>query len=304
MARSRTPTRKKAAAKAVKPSSPLDDPNVQLCVGVAILVGLQIASNGVPTRPTDFFGDFFEAQANDFSLPHWPWKIMLTLHVVNKCQNASGGFWIGSLANAVVSAFGCIIVSDFMNNKAQSLLANESHITLAAGAWYFCNHSLPLVNVNAWSKIKGAVGAPLQVVLDVASLSVVTNLVIAAASSSSSAGPLGFSVFAPCVMAVAVGGADEFATNAFAAMKQTLVIKAPTAAMRSALTVALYTCLAPVLLASLPFLDKAYGPVNTFCGGHIVLAAILLNHLVGSFLPASFSPVSQITNRVEGFLNL
>lgn len=299
--RSKSPARKKAVDIS---SSPLDDPNVCLGIGVGVLFALQYAANGMPAKPQDVFGDFFEAQANDFSLPNWPWGVLLTLHVVNKVQGASGGFWVGSLTNAVVSAFGCIMVSDFMNNNAQSILANESLLTLATGAWYFCNHDLPLVNVNAWSKIKGAVGAPLQVVLDVASLSVVTNLVIAAAGAPSTAGPLGFSIFAPCAMAVAVGAADEFTSNTIAAMNQKLAIKSPSAAMRNSLTIALYTVLTPIVLANLPFLDAVYGPVNTFLHGHVVLGAVLLNHLVGSFIPASFSPVSQITDFVEGFLNL
>lgn len=105
-------------------------------------------------------------------------------------------------------------------------------------------------------------------------------------------------------MAVAVGSADEFSANTIAAMSQKLAIRAPSAAMRNSLTIALFTVLTPIVLSNLPFLDAVYGPVSGFLRGHVVLGAVLLNHLVGSFIPASFSPVSQITDLVEGFLNL
>ena len=51
MARSKSPKKTPTKAKAAQVSSPLDDPNVQLGVGVAILVALQIAANGPPTSP-------------------------------------------------------------------------------------------------------------------------------------------------------------------------------------------------------------------------------------------------------------
>lgn len=294
-ARSKSPARRRKASAAAAGGFDVNDANVQLGLTVVALAACSFYANGAPTSPADFVGDFFNTLASDFSVNGWPFGGMfLAGHVMNCSQGAAKGFWAGSLMNAAFSAFGSVIVLDILNGRAQSLLADETALTLVLFCWYFANHDIPFTGFNVWTTLSGAAGAWLQNVLDVCSLCFVTNQVLAAAGSASAAGPLGFSVFTPLAMAGAAGAASEFFP-----LNKGINLKSCSAQLYSALCIGGFVVFMPMVLAS-PVgaaLGAVYNPLSGLVNGHVVLASVVLNSLFGGFLNG-FNPVGSVT----GFL--
>lgn len=307
MARSRSPAPRRSsrskspAPKATKkkPAGSLtDDPNVQLGITVATLVVLQGVANGFSVDPKSFLPNFFNAQANDFSVQGWPFSVLFTLHVLNKCQNASSGFWVNSFVQAVLGAFSPLIVSDILagNNPVATLLGDENNLTLAFFLWYVCNHSIPFTGINVWETVKGS-GKCVDGLLDLATLTFNTNLVIKAAASGGSNSVLGFAVFAPCVHAVAVGASSDFFP-----LSKGITLK-NSAAVNDALAIAVYGIVFPLITAKVAPLGAVHSTVAGLVGGHDVLAAVTLWNLFGRFVPID-NPVTTVRDLVTKTVGL
>lgn len=304
MARSKSPGRK-SSRKADKAESggggfDVNDPRVQSAVVVVALVAVNVLVNGMPENVMNFFGDFTNMLATDIKLPipYWPYPLILTGHVLNTCQNGGKGFWMGSLLSAVIAAFGGLIVNDIVNGNAIGLFADEALVTLVFLCWYVCNHDLPFTTFNVWTTVSEPLGPTFQKFLGTCSVVFNTNLVIAAAASPSKAGLLGVSIFTPIFMAVLVGAAGEF----FPLNKGIDLSKCSQAAFDSA-AIAVYTVGMGYALANGPeALSTLNGHIDSFCGGHVVLAAVVINHLFGSLIP--MSPVSQAAAFLSKSLNL
>lgn len=308
MARSKSPgrkTRSKATEEAASNSGggggfDVNDPLIQSVVVVVALSAVNFFVNGAPEHILDFFGGFMNLAATDVKLPisFWPYTLILTGHVLNSCQNSNGGFWIGSLLNAVIAAFGGVIVGDLVNGNKISLFADESAVTLVFLCWYVCNHDLPFTSFNLWNTVSEPLGPAFQKFLGTCSVIFNTNLVIAAAATTSAPGLLGVSLFTPLFMAVLVGAAGQF----FPLNKGVNLNKCSAAVYESA-AIALYTVGSAYILGNGPeILGNLHGHVDKFCGGHVVLAAVLINHLFGSLIP--ISPVSKAAGFLKNALNL
>lgn len=309
MARSKSPGRK-TRSKATEDSNDdggggggfdVNDPLIQSVLVVAILGAANFFVNGAPDNLMNTFSSFMNMLSNNDSniaIPNWPYSLILTGHVFNTCQNANGGFWVGSLLNCVVAAYGGAIVADLVNGNRVGLLGDESLVTLAFIAWYVCNHDLPFTSFNVWTTISEPLGPTFQKFLGFCTVVFNTNLVIAAAATGSTAGLLGVSLFTPLFMAILVGAAGEF----FPLNKGMNLNKCSQAAYDSA-AIALYTVGSAYLLGKAPeALTGLHGHIDNFCGGHVVLAAVVVNHLFGSLMP--MSPVSQVAGFLKGALNL
>lgn len=278
----------------------MNDPRIQSAAVVVILCAVNFLVNGAPDNIMNYFGGLMGMTATDVKLPipYWPYPLIITGHVLNTCQNANGGFWMGSLLNCVVAAYGGLIVNDVVSGSAIGLFADEALVTLVFLCWYFCNHNLPMTSLNLWTTVSEPLGPIFQKFLGTCSVIFNTNLVIAAVASPSKAGLLGVSFFTPLFMAVLVGAASQF----FPLNKGVDLSKCSQAVYDSA-AIAVYTVGMGYALENGPdMLSTLHGHVDSFCGGHIVLAAVLINHLFGSLIP--MSPVSQASAFLAKTLNL
>lgn len=277
-------------------SSPLDDANVQMGIGLAILVGLCVHKNGMPSSPQDFLTDFFGTFAGDIDCcKWWPFGLLLTGHVLNCCQNAGDGFWVGSLANAAMGSFASVMIVDFVNGNRSSILADEGNMTLVALCWYFCNHDVPFTGTNVWNLITSKAGPCLQNFLDLCTTLFVTKQVLAAAATASTAGPFGFAVFTPMFMALVAGAAGNFFP-----LDKGINIDDCTAEVYSALAIGAYVVFLPVLKANPvcgSLISTVHEPLSGFVGGNDVIAAVMINALFGKFIP--FNPVEMVTDALQ-----
>lgn len=293
---SRSPAPKKSAAKKKAAGSPIDDKNVQGLIAVVTLVVLQtVASGSLPTNPKTFLGDLLSTNASDFNVPYWPWGVILSLHVLNNAQNASSGFWAGSFIGTVFTAFAPVFVNDVMNGNALSLLSNESTLTLVFACWYLCNRDIPFTDINIWSTVKGS-GKCVQPLLDVASLTFNTGLILAASKTASTAGPIGFSVFTPCIMAVATASAGDLWP-----LNKGVKFSSCSKSTYYGLTIAIYGIVMPQLTSRVAPLGVIEGHVDSLLGGNLVLGVATLSALFGHLVPVDVvGLVADNANKVLG----
>jgi len=295
-----SPTKKEPEAEEeAAESSPTDfllEPKVQLGIGIAFLLALSIHQHGQPKSAEGLVHNFFGTLAEDVSLCScWPFGIILTGHVLNACQNAGSGFWVGSLVNAAIAAFGSVLLVDFINGNRSSILGDESSMTLVAFAWYFCNHDVPLAAFNVWTIVHAKAGPWFQKFLDLCTTLFITNQILAAAATSSTAGPLGFSIFTPLAMALFAGAAGNFFP-----LNKGIDISECTPEMFRALTIAGYVVLLPFLMGNSIVgepITAAHGLVSGFFGGHEVIAAVVIDHYFGHLVP--FNPVAFVCDKLQ-----
>jgi len=239
------------------------------------------------------FGGFLnDAAGESFSIPSWPFGVILTGHVLNTVQGAKGGFFMGSFLNCVIACFGGIIVSDLLAGNPVSYLTNETNVTLVFICWYLCNHDLPLAGINVWDKVSEFGGEILQKFLDTCSLIFNTNLILGAVAtgSASQAGLFGFSVFSPVFHAVAVGAASEFFP-----LNKGIKLNKCSDAVYNAAAIAIFTVLVGQLNTHDAFAN-IYSHAETFTGGNVVLGAILINHFWMGGCP--WDPVGMVADFV------
>lgn len=293
---SRSPAPKKKAAPKKKQGSPIDDVNVQSAIAVVTLVVLQfVASGSLPTNPKTFLGDLLSANAADFNIAYWPWGVILTLHVLNRAQSANSGFWAGSFLQTVFSAFGAVFVSDFMNGRALSVLSDEKTLSLVFVLWYVCNRDIPFTGINLWKTVSGS-GKCTQTLLDLATLTFNTGLIVNAAKTSAAAGPIGFAVFTPCVMAVAASSYDELWP-----LNKGIKFSSCSKATYTGLTIAIYTIAMPQLVARVPIVGNVEGVVDGFLGGNLILGVATLNLLLGHLVDVDVVDlIASNANKVLG----
>lgn len=307
MPRSKSPARKpstKAKSNKAKAADglSLDSPDVIVGVTVAAMLAFLVVGKGAALN-TDLVSSFFGLGAKDHHVPNWPWGLILTGHVFNKCQGAKGGFWIGSIVSAVLACFSGYILLDALECNRSRLLDHEGLLTLVLLAWYVCNHNLPFTSVNVWSLITGSpVGSLLQFWLSGCSGLFTANLVVGACSAMSKAGPLGHSVFVPIFVGTVAGAASEFVP-----LNKGFDIKSCSAQMNRSLNVAGLTVVLPVIVSYLPVVNTVLGPVTAFLGGNLVIALVVADHLFGAHNPVRnyvSLDSSEIRSKVEGLLNL
>ena len=76
----------------------LNDANIQLGITTAVICGLAFYFNGDGGFDQNSLTKFF---TGDHAIPYWPFGgFVLTMHCLNTCQNAAGGFWVNSFAHA------------------------------------------------------------------------------------------------------------------------------------------------------------------------------------------------------------
>ena len=92
MARSRSPKSRKGGG------FDIADPNVQLAITSAAICAMAYFYDGDGTFDQNTLTEFF---SGDHAIPYWPFGgFVLTMHCLNTCQNAGGGFWVNSFAHA------------------------------------------------------------------------------------------------------------------------------------------------------------------------------------------------------------
>lgn len=301
MARSKSPARgkKKVAAAA---SSDVSEATVNAVVTALAMLAYLIVAKGVALN-VGLVGAFFGLGATEHHVPYWPWGVILTGHVFNKCQGAGKGFWLGSIMASALSCFSGWLLLDVINCTRSRLLSDEAALSLVAVAWYLCNHDLPFTTVNVWSLVTGSPAAGVvQFLLSGCSKLFTAKLVIAACGAASKAGPLGFSVITPIAVGALVGSASEFYP-----LSKGLSAKSCSANMNNALNVAGITVLLPILVGHVAVLDTVVGPLTAFVGGNLVIAGVIADHLVGEHNPVRdwIGPdASKIRALVEKVLNV
>ena len=90
---------------------------------------------------------------------HWPFSLMVTAHVLRTVLAAgNSGSWPSQIVKGCFAAYGGLMMKDVLtgNFGLPSLMDNgEALVTLYITIWYFVNHSIPLTDINLWSKLNG-----------------------------------------------------------------------------------------------------------------------------------------------------
>ena len=75
----------------------INDANVQAGITLAACLGLAWHASGGNLDHNSLTGLFTKG----FTIPFWPFGgFCLTMHCLNTCQNAGGGFWVNSFTHA------------------------------------------------------------------------------------------------------------------------------------------------------------------------------------------------------------
>merc|ERR1712072_616520 len=139
----------------------MSDPNIATMVTTVTIVLTSILwNNGMvmnlsPESLTD--GSLFVSVTSDakaLSGAHWPFSLMMTMHVLNVVRGHGESFWASELVNCCFGAYGGLMMSDLLNgNLTMPFLFgdNEGPLTLLIVCWYFTNHNLPFTSFNLWT---------------------------------------------------------------------------------------------------------------------------------------------------------
>lgn len=205
--RSKSPARKrKAAAKSFDPMNYKDEVIALLMVG-----GLAHLSGLDATNPSSITSLLSGGGSN---LPFIGQGTLLTLHTLNVCQGRGSKFWLRDLCECMLAVFASGIALALLNGGGLAdaiMLGSEGQWTFVALCWYLQNHSIAGVVPNVWELVTDSpIGAPLQKVLDLASLCFINNLIMAA-SAGVEADALNVTKIAitPLVKGVLVGSASS-----------------------------------------------------------------------------------------------
>ena len=149
------------------------------------------------------------------TLPYIGKSAVLTLHTLNTCQNRGSKFWVTDLMECVASVFAAGIALNLLNGGTlgEALMGgNENDYTFVAICWYLQNHSIAGAVPNLWEMVTSSpIGAPLQKVMDLATLCFVNSIIFKAASGGPAADALNVSTVAltPLIKATLVAGANS-----------------------------------------------------------------------------------------------
>lgn len=189
---SKKASRSRSPARAV-PSGDLPEFADELIVTAAV-VGLGVLGCGGTYTVGNIWGNtvsVLEGKGEDVSIPDplqigfTPINIVFLLHMINMCQNRGGKMWIADILDAGMAVYINSIVLGLLTGTSLGdslLLSNDKYIMVTA-VWYLTNHSIAGVVPNVWTLIKDSpVGNGVQKLLNLATVLVVTSLIIKAAT--------------------------------------------------------------------------------------------------------------------------
>jgi len=291
--RSKTPTRK-APAGAARTASMLDDQNVTALVSFLVLCACVWFQGNDPMSAGGWGATFGPDSSSESAKNLWPLGgFLLTMHVLNKVQDAGTGFWLGSFADASVAAYAGKILLDVISGNGAAFYMNEGKLTLAFVCWYLTNHNVPFTQMNVWTALNDIAGDIIQGVLRACTAAWNCNLIIGAVegamSSSSGEGLLGFPILLPVLMGVYAGAASEFFP-----LSKGINIASCSNALNYAIVVG--TVVATDGFRSVPFVGQfaafVTDPIVTFVGGlhTAILLGTILHDIFGYFIPKGMAP--------------
>lgn len=304
MARSRTPSKKSKKAAAAGPVD-LNDPMINLAVTVVTLAVLgcvghlsggeaafnygHLTSGFESGYLNGVFGIFGSKAA--LHATHWGASLVVTLHIMNSVSSGSG-YWANQLVGCAFTAFGGLMMNDFLNNTAVADWAFWAHMPITIICWYLVNHNIPKTDINVWNMVSDAINqvVPLQRIMDLCTLSFNCGLLMTVAGGFAGTATFDGALMLPdmskamftCVAVHCAG--DFFNQDGF-----NFSISGCSASCERAVIVCFWV--ATNGLATLPFagtpLQAAVGPITTVFGTQteFLWMMILLNELVGDMIP-------------------
>jgi hypothetical protein len=285
---------------APKPCFDMSDPNVATLVTTLIVVGVSIIWNHglVFNLSPDSLTDgslFVSVTSNDkaLSVAHWPFSLMMTMHVLNVVRGHGESFWASELVSCCFGAYGGLMMKDLLNGDLTMPYLfgdNEGPLTLLMVCWYVTNHNVPFTSFNLWTFLHSNLsrGLPLDEFMNLCSLAFNCSLLISTAMGAGTASenflhmPAVASTIATCV---ALHCAGDFFNGEGLSFN---VPSCSTACERA--TWVAFWC-ATNGLATLPFVGAALGGFGAigenFFGGraNFLMSTIILDELAGHMLP-------------------
>jgi len=176
-------------------------------IALVLMAGLIALCGGDATKPTSY--PFLTG-----NLPLLGFDTLLTLHTLNQCQNRGKKHWLTDILECMLSVFASKIALGVLNggNLGTALmLGAEKDYTLVIICWYLQNHSIGGVVPNIWDLITSSpLGPAIQKVLNLASIILINNLIIEAASVTVDAHEHNLTKIAitPLIKAIVVGTAS------------------------------------------------------------------------------------------------
>ena len=206
--KSRSKSPAAAGAKGFDPMDYKDDAiALGLCLGLAAL-----SANGIGDIDQNTVTSLM---SGDVKLPSYlgGQTAVMTLHTLNTCQNRGQKFWLTDLMECVGSVMAAGIALDLLNGGSlgEALMAGTEELYTFIGiCWYLQNHSIAGAVPNLWQMVTSSpLGAPLQKVMDLATLCFVNSIIFKAAKAVP-ADPYNPTTIAltPLVKATLVAGAN------------------------------------------------------------------------------------------------
>merc|ERR1712159_323655 len=148
-----------------KPMFDMSDANVAtmatglFIVGTSVLWNHGMVLNLSPDSLTD--GSLLVSVTSNskaLSDAHWPFSLMMTMHVLNTVRGHGRSFWASDLVNCCFGAYGGLMMSDLLNGKLTMPFLfgdNEGPLTLLMVCWYVTNHNVPFTSFNVWTFLHG-----------------------------------------------------------------------------------------------------------------------------------------------------
>jgi len=278
----------------------MSNPNIATMATTLMIVGVSILWNhGMSyTVSQNSLTDgslFVSVTSNEkpLSASHWPFSLMMTMHVLNMVRGHGRGFWASDIINCCFGTYGGLMMSDLLNGNLDMPFLfgeNEGPLMLLVVCWYVTNHNVPFTSFNLWKFLHNNLSRvlPLDAFMNLCSLAFNCSLLINTAMSAGSAGnnflhmPAVASTIATCV---ALHCAGDFFNG------EGLTFSVPTcsAACERATWVAFWC--ATNGLATLPFVGPVLAGFGTigedFFGGraNFLMSTIILDELAGHMLP-------------------
>merc|ERR1712159_436435 len=283
-----------------KPMFDMSDANVAtmatglFIVGTSVLWNHGMVLNLSPDSLTD--GSLLVSVTSNskaLSDAHWPFSLMMTMHVLNTVRGHGRSFWASDLVNCCFGAYGGLMMSDLLNGKLTMPFLfgdNEGPLTLLMVCWYVTNHNVPFTSFNVWTFLHGNLSRvlPLDNFMNLCSLAFNCSLLISTAMGAGTAGN-NFLHFPAVANTIAVCVALHCAGDFFNGEGLSFNVPSCSAACERATWVAFWC--ATDGLATLPFVGAALGGFGAmgenFFGGraNFLMSTIILDELAGHMLP-------------------
>jgi len=313
MPRSKTPTKRSKSSS----SGPVDlsDPMINLGVTVVTLVILGCIGplNSEETEPFGFdhitdgenkFSEIFRIFSGDaIHATYWPFATMFTLHLINSVSS-NGGYWANDVIGCVFTAFGGIMMKDFLAGNAVTDWAFWAYMPVTLLVWYIVNHNIPKTEFNIWSLISENVSKvlPLQRIMDLATLSFNTGLLLEVAGASGEAGTTFYGLpdlSKAMFMCVAIHCAGDF----FSQDGFSFSIGGCSDACERAVLVCFWMS-TNGMATIIPALGNGTEQITSIFGGNaeFLWAMILINELAGDMIPVK--PHRLIMDFLNDFLGM